>query len=62
MHALGGPLFDDGLSRLYVLSSQADPCEVEPVSFSVSGVLGTGPTPAQGLRAGRRWRDRSRAA
>jgi hypothetical protein len=48
MHALGGPLFTDGKSRLYVLSSNADLFEIDPVGFTSSGVIGTGPTPAQG--------------
>lgn len=50
MHALGGPLFTDETSRLYVLSSNADLFELDPVDFSVSGVIGTGPTPAQGTK------------
>jgi hypothetical protein len=48
IHALGGPLFSDQKSRLYVLDSNAALFEVDPVSFAVSSVLGTGPTPAQG--------------
>jgi len=48
IHALGGPLFTDGTSRLYVLNEGAQLFEVDPVSFGVSGVLGTGPTTAQG--------------
>ena len=48
MHALGGPLFDDDQSRLYVLNSNAQLFEVDPVTFGVSGSLVTGPTPAQG--------------
>jgi len=48
IHALGGPLFSDRLSRLYVLNSKAELFQVDPVAYSVSGVLGTGPTPAQG--------------
>ncbi|MBW2459675.1 MAG: hypothetical protein JRI68_34605 [Deltaproteobacteria bacterium] len=44
IHALGGPLFDDDLSRLYVLTSEAELFEVDPVNFTLSGVLGTGPT------------------
>jgi hypothetical protein len=48
IHALGGPLFSDAVSRLYVLTSDAELYEVDPVTYSLSGVLGTGPTPAQG--------------
>jgi hypothetical protein len=48
MHALGGPLFDDDTSRLYVLSSDAELFAIDPVTYGASGVLGTGPTPAQG--------------
>jgi hypothetical protein len=48
MHALGGALFADGLSRLYVLSVAAELFEVDPQSFALSGVLVTGPTPANG--------------
>lgn len=48
MHALGGPLFTDSTSRLYVLSSNADLFEIDPTDFSASGVIGTGPTPAEG--------------
>lgn len=48
IHALGGPLFDDGVSRLYVLNSAAELFELDPTSFAPSAVLGTGPTPAEG--------------
>jgi hypothetical protein len=48
IHALGAPLFTDDLSRLYVLSSSAELFEVDPLTFAISSVLGTGPTPAQG--------------
>jgi hypothetical protein len=48
IHALGAPLFDDDRSRLYVLNDAAELFEIDPVDFSSSGVLGTGPTPAQG--------------
>lgn len=49
IHALGGPLFTDDVSRLYVLSMDAELFEVDPVSFVVSGVLGTGPAVTTGL-------------
>lgn len=48
IHALGGPLFSDATSRLFVLSSVGELFEVDPVSFTLSGVLATGPTPAEG--------------
>jgi len=48
IHALGGPLFKDGRSRLYVLNDAAELFEVDPVTFAISPVLGKGPTPAQG--------------
>lgn len=48
IHALGGALFEDGRSRLYVLNSDAELFEVDPADFSISGVLGTGPTPGEG--------------
>lgn len=40
--------FSDGTSRLYVLNSNAELFELDPVGYASSGVLGTGPTPAQG--------------
>ena len=49
IHALGGPLFDDGVSRLYVLSQTAELYRVDPNSFSLSPVLATGPVPAGGV-------------
>ena len=49
MHALGGSLFGDGTSRLYVLSSDAELFEVDPNNFVLSPVLGTGPTPPEGV-------------
>jgi hypothetical protein len=48
IHALGGPLFSDAVSRLYVLNENAELFQIDPIDFSSSGVLGTGPTPAQG--------------
>lgn len=48
IHALGGPLFRDGRSRLYVLKDNAELFQVDPVTFAVSQALGKGPTPAQG--------------
>jgi hypothetical protein len=49
MHALGGPLFSDAVSRLFVLSSQGELFAVDPTTFVLSDVLGTGPTPAAGI-------------
>lgn len=43
VHALGGVLFDDGISRLYVMTLDAEIQEVDPVTLMVSGVLVTGP-------------------
>jgi hypothetical protein len=48
IHALGGDLFTDGISRLYVLSRDAELFEVEPTTFTLSDVLVTGPTPGEG--------------
>jgi hypothetical protein len=49
IHALGGMLFDDGTSRLYVLSSDAELHEVDPTTFELSEILTTGPTPDEGI-------------
>ncbi len=43
VHALGGALFDDGVSRLYVMTIDAEIQEVDPVTLTVSSVLVTGP-------------------
>lgn len=48
IHALGGPLFDDGGSRLYLLSEQAELFALDPDDFSLSEPLGTGPSVAEG--------------
>jgi hypothetical protein len=48
IHALGGPLFLDGVSRLYVLSQDADLYEIDPQTFTLSASLFTGPTPTKG--------------
>lgn len=47
IHALGGSLFGDGRSRLYVMNNNADIVELDPTTFAASKVLGTGPTPAR---------------
>ncbi|MCX4242684.1 hypothetical protein [Paraliomyxa miuraensis] len=43
IHALGGALFDDGVSRLYVMTLNAELFEADPVTLAVSPVLATGP-------------------
>jgi hypothetical protein len=48
IHALGGALFGDNRARLYVLSSAAQLYEVDPVDFTLSEILVTGPTPDEG--------------
>jgi hypothetical protein len=48
IHALGGPLFDDEVARLYILSSDANLYEVDPFTYEVSESLGTGPAVSQG--------------
>lgn len=48
IHALGGALFGDGTSRLYVLSVDAELYEMNPDTFALSDVLTTGPTPPNG--------------
>jgi hypothetical protein len=50
IHVLGGDLFSDGRTRLYVLSSDAELFEVDPETFSLSDVLMTGPEPDEGMR------------
>lgn len=48
IHTLGGPLFDDGVSRLYVLNVDAEVFEVDPITLAPSPVLATGPSLASG--------------
>ncbi|MCY1065574.1 hypothetical protein OV090_12410 [Nannocystis sp. RBIL2] len=48
IHSLGGPLFDDGVSRLYVLSVDAEVFAADPVTLALSPVLATGPTLTSG--------------
>lgn len=48
IHALGGVLFDDGVSRLYVLTLDAELLEVDPVTLAPSPVLVVGPAPPGG--------------
>lgn len=40
----------DDRPRLYVLNIDGELFEVDPDDFSASGVLGTGPTPVEGVR------------
>jgi hypothetical protein len=51
IHALGGTLFDDNVSRVYLLSSTANLYELDPNTYAVSDVLATGPT-TQGTYSG----------
>lgn len=44
IHALGAELFNDSVARLYVFNSDAELFEMDPVDYSLSSVLGTGPT------------------
>lgn len=48
IHTLGGPLFDDGVSRVYVLNVDAEVFEVDPKTLASSPVLATGPALASG--------------
>lgn len=43
IHVLGGPLFSDGVSRIYLLDSEATLYELDPASYAVSDALGNGP-------------------
>jgi hypothetical protein len=43
IHALGGPLFGDGESRLYVLDIDANLFEADPMTLALSPSLATGP-------------------
>jgi len=48
IHALGGKLFTDSVSRLYLLSSDAELFEMDPTTYTVSSVLATGPADVEG--------------
>ena len=48
IHALGKELFADSVARLYLLNSDAELFEMDPNNYSLSGVLGTGPTNVMG--------------
>lgn len=52
IHALGGPMFDDGVSRLYVLTVDAEVYQVDPVTLELSPLLITGPALASGNSPG----------
>lgn len=43
IHALGGDLFKDKISRIYLFSREANLLELDPDTYSVSDVLVTGP-------------------
>jgi hypothetical protein len=43
IHALGGPLFDDGVSRLYVLDIDAKLFSADPTTLALSPELAAGP-------------------
>jgi hypothetical protein len=43
IHALGGTLFDDGISRLYLLSEDAELLLMDTTGYSVSELLIQGP-------------------
>lgn len=45
LHALGGPLFGDGVARLYVLDIGGNLYGADSVTLALSGVLTTGPAP-----------------
>lgn len=48
IHVLGGPLFSDGVSRIFLLTSGATLHELDPTTYVVSGVLTTGPQDTEG--------------
>ncbi|MFV8754828.1 hypothetical protein ACNOYE_30140 [Nannocystaceae bacterium ST9] len=52
IHALGGPLFQDGVARLYLLDIDAQLFEADPDDLSLSDVLVTGPEPDGDAAAG----------
>ncbi|MFZ6181170.1 hypothetical protein [Nannocystis pusilla] len=52
IHSLGGPLFDDGVSRLYVLDIDAQVYSADPVTLVLSPVLATGPALSSGNAPG----------
>jgi hypothetical protein len=52
IHVLGGDLFVDDISRVYVLNSSAELMEWDPVNDQTSGVLYTGPVTGVSGNAG----------
>ncbi len=52
IHALGGQLFDDKKSRLYVLDIDANVYEADPTTLALSPVLATGPDLTSGNSPG----------
>lgn len=52
IHALGGQLFDDKKSRLYVLDIDAKVYEADPKTLALSPVLATGPMLMSGNKPG----------
>ena len=52
IHALGGPMFDDGVSRLYVLTVDAEIYGVDPMTLAPTPLLASGPPLASGNSPG----------
>lgn len=52
IHALGGPLFDDGTARLYLLNRDAELVEADPHTLELSDVLVQGPPSGSSAAAG----------
>ena len=48
IHALGGALFSDSVSRLYVFSINAELFEMDPTNFTLSAPLAVGPIDVAG--------------
>lgn len=48
IHALGKQLFTDDIARLYVFNKDGELFEMDPITSTLSGVLGTGPTDVDG--------------
>lgn len=45
VHALGGELFTDGRSRVYIMSAEAEIFEMDPETGELSEVPASAPTP-----------------
>ena len=52
IHAIGGELFDDEVSRLYILDLSANLYEADPTTLALSPVLATGPAHPSGFEPG----------